>query len=150
MGAIRFFSVGGVFSIWRHNLQTILIATGFGFISFGVIGVLLMSLPFVVIGYLTGLIAAAGIPAWLFVSAAVIPHGILEIPAIILVGAAILKLGATIATPAPGYTISEAILRALGDWARIMVALVIPLFLGAAILEIYLTPRVVLALLGNY
>ena len=150
MGPIRFFSVGGVFSIWMHNLQTILLATGFGFISFGVLGVLLMALPFVIIGYFTGVIAAAGIPAWMFVSATVLPHGVLEIPAIILVGAAILKLGATLATPAPGYTISEAVLRALGDWARIMVALVIPLFLGAAILEIYLTPQVVLALFSNF
>jgi uncharacterized membrane protein SpoIIM required for sporulation len=150
VGTIRFFSVGGVFTIWSHNLQTILLSTAFGLFSFGVFGILLMMLPFAVIGYFTGVIASAGIPAWLFVSAAVLPHGVLEIPAIILAGAAILKLGATLATPAPGYTISEAVLRALGDWARMVIALIIPLFLGAAILEIYLTPQVVLYLLGNF
>jgi len=150
VGTIRFFSVGGVFTIWSHNLQTILLSTAFGLFSFGVLGILLMMLPFAVIGYFTGVIASAGIPAWLFVSAAVLPHGVLEIPAIILAGAAILKLGATLATPAPGYTISEAVLRALGDWARVMIALIIPLFMGAAILEIYLTPRVVLYLFGNF
>ena len=41
------------------------------------------------------------------------------------------------------------LLMALGDWARIMVALIIPILLGAAILEIYLTPQVVVALFGG-
>ncbi len=149
VGTIRFFSVEGVVTIWAHNLETILLSTVFGLFTFGVLGILLVMLPFVVIGYFSGVIAAAGIPVWLFVSATVLPHGVLEIPAIILAGAAILKLGATLATPAPGYTISEAVLRALGDWARLMIALVIPLFLGAAFLEIYLTPQVVLYLFGN-
>jgi uncharacterized membrane protein SpoIIM required for sporulation len=149
VGTIRFFSAEGVFTIWSHNLETILLSTVFGLFSFGVLGILLVMLPFVVIGYFTGVIATAGIPAWLFVSATVLPHGVLEIPAIIIAGAAILKLGATLATPAPGYTISEAVLRALGDWAQVMIALVIPLFFGAAILEIYLTPQVVLYLFGN-
>jgi uncharacterized membrane protein SpoIIM required for sporulation/ABC-type transport system involved in multi-copper enzyme maturation permease subunit len=149
VGTIRFFSASGVFTIWLHNLETILLATVFGLFSFGVLGSLLIILPFVVIGYFAGAIAGAGIPAWLFVTAAVLPHGILEIPAIVLSGAAILKLGATFAAPAPGYTISEAVLRALGDWFRIMLALVVPIFLGAAVLEIFLTPQVVLYLFGN-
>jgi len=149
-GTIHFFSAGGVLAIWWHNIQSILLATVFGLFSFGVLGILLIMLPFTIIGYFTGVIATAGIPAGLFVTATVLPHGILEIPAIILAGAAILKLGATLATPAPGYTISEAVLRALGDWARILIALAIPIFLGAAILEIFLTPQVVLYLFGNF
>ncbi|MFN2195656.1 MAG: stage II sporulation protein M, partial [Anaerolineales bacterium] len=70
-------------------------------------------------------------------------------PAILLSGAIILKLGATLAAPAPGYSISEAMLRALGDWARIMVALILPLFFVSAILEIYVTPQIVSLLFGN-
>lgn len=149
VGTIRFFSAGGVFTVWAHNIETILLATFFGLISFGVLGSLLIMLPFLVIGYLTGILTTVGVPAGLFVAAAVLPHGVMEIPAILLAGAAILKLGATLAAPAPGYTISEALLRSLADWARIMVALVIPLFLGAAVLEIFLTPQVVLYLFAN-
>jgi uncharacterized membrane protein SpoIIM required for sporulation/ABC-type transport system involved in multi-copper enzyme maturation permease subunit len=148
-GTIRFFSVGGVLTIWLHNIRTVLFASLLGIFSFGVLGILLMMLPFTLIGYLTAAIANAGIPAGLFLTATVLPHGILEIPAIFLASAAMLKLGATLSTPAPGRTISEALLTALGDWARIMVALVLPLFLGAAILEIYLTPQVVLYLLSR-
>jgi uncharacterized membrane protein SpoIIM required for sporulation/ABC-type transport system involved in multi-copper enzyme maturation permease subunit len=149
LGYIRFFTVGGVVTILWHNIRTILIATIAGLFSFGVLGVLVMALPFAVIGYFTGAIAMAGVSPVLFLTATVLPHGVLEIPVIFLAGAAILKLGATLAAPAPGRTISEALLEALGDWTRIMVALVIPILLGAAILEIYLTPQVVIALFGG-
>lgn len=149
VGTIQFFSANGVLTIWLHNLRTILLATAFGLFSFGVLGSLMIMLPFVVIGYFAGAVTGAGIPAWLFVGATVLPHGILEIPAILLAGAVILKLGATFSAPAPGYTISEAVLRALGVWSRVMLAMVIPLFLGAAVLEIFVTPRVVLFLFGN-
>jgi len=149
VGVVQFFTVGGVFTIWMHNIRTILLATVFGLFSFGVLGVLLMILPFVLIGYFTATIAHLGISPWLFLTATVLPHGIIEIPAILLAAAIILKLGATLATPAPGYSISEAMLRALGEWARIMVVLVLPLLLGAAILEIFITPQIVILLFGS-
>ena len=149
IGVIQFFSVEGIFTVWLHNIQTIILATFFGIFSFGVLGILLMMLPFTVIGYLTAAIGGLGISPWLFFSATVLPHGVLEIPAIVLAGAAILKLGATLSAPAPGYTISEALLRSLADWARVMIALVIPLFFGAAVLEIFVTPQAVMYLLGN-
>jgi len=149
VGVIQFFTVGGIFTIWMHNIRTILLATLFGLFSFGVLGILLMILPFVVIGYFTAIIGHLGISPWLFLTATVLPHGILEIPAILLSSAIILKLGATLSAPAPGYTISEAFLRSLGEWARIMVALVLPIFLGAAILEIFITPQIVILLFGS-
>jgi uncharacterized membrane protein SpoIIM required for sporulation/ABC-type transport system involved in multi-copper enzyme maturation permease subunit len=149
VGAIQFFTVDGVATIWMHNIRTVLLAAIFGLFSFGVFGVLVMMLPFVLIGYFTATIASMGISPWLFLTATVLPHGVLEIPAILLAGTIILKLGAALSTPAPGYSISEAMLRALGDWARIMVALVLPIFLGAAILEIFITPQIVLLIFGN-
>jgi uncharacterized membrane protein SpoIIM required for sporulation/ABC-type transport system involved in multi-copper enzyme maturation permease subunit len=149
VGVIEFFTVGGVATIWMHNIRTILLATLFGLFSFGVFGILLLMLPFGLIGFFTAAIAQIGISPWLFLTATVLPHGVLEIPAILLSGAIILKLGATLAAPAPGYSISEAMLRALGDWARIMVALILPLFFVSAILEIYVTPQIVSLLFGN-
>jgi uncharacterized membrane protein SpoIIM required for sporulation/ABC-type transport system involved in multi-copper enzyme maturation permease subunit len=149
VGVIKFFTVGGVATIWMHNMRTILLATLFGLFSFGVFGVLMLMLPFGLIGFFSATIAHLGISPWLFLTATVLPHGVLEIPAILLSGSIILKLGATLAAPAPGYSISEAMLRALGDWARIMVALVLPLFLVSAILEIFVTPQIVILLLGN-
>jgi uncharacterized membrane protein SpoIIM required for sporulation len=146
---IHFFSVDGVWLIWFHNLRAISIATVLALFSFGVLGVLIVLLPFPIIGFFAGLMNQAGLPPLTFLAAFILPHGIAEIPAIVLAGASILRLGATLATPARGKTISEALLLALADWARIMLALVMPLLLVAALLEIFITPRVALLLLGQ-
>jgi uncharacterized membrane protein SpoIIM required for sporulation/ABC-type transport system involved in multi-copper enzyme maturation permease subunit len=147
--AIRFFSIGGIGAVWLQNLRAISLATVLGLFTFGVMGVLVFMLPFVLIGYFVATAANIGLSPWIFLSAFVLPHGILEIPAIILAGAAVLRLGATLTTPARGRTMSEALLESLADWARVMVALIIPLLLAAAILEIYVTPRIAILLLGQ-
>ena len=144
--SVQFFSFRGAFAIWKHNILTIFIATFLSLFTFGVLNTLIVALPFAVIGYLSGVAAGAGGPLLAVIAASIIPHGVLEIPAIALAGAATLRLGATLVTPAPEYTIGESLVRALGDWARLMVALIIPLFFIAAILEVYVTPWVLLQL----
>lgn len=141
-GNLRFFSVRGVGYILFHNLRVILLASLLGIFSFGVLGILVLMLPFVLLGYLGVVAAQGGIPLGKFLLAFILPHGILEIPAILISGAIILRLGATLVTPVPGRTIREAWLHSLAEWARILLLVVLPLFIGAAILEIYLTPRV--------
>ncbi len=147
---LRFFSVESVPLVWGHNLRVILLATILGVFSFGVMGLIILMLPFILIGYFTVTAARAGIPPGMFLTAFVLPHGVLEIPAIALAGAAILRLGATLSTPAEGHTISEALLNSLADWARIMLLLVLPMLLGAAILEVFVTPGVALRMFGNH
>ena len=146
---IPLFSVGGIPVIWLHNLRAVAIATILAICSFGVLGLLVIMLPLGITGYLTGAAASAGISPLLFLTAFIVPHGILEIPALVLAGAAILRLGATLVTPAHGKTIGEAWLIALADWLRIFIALVVPLLLGAAVLEVLVTPRVAQLLLGG-
>ena len=135
--------------IWLHNLRAITIATLLAIFSFGVLGLLVIMLPLAIAGYLAGAAASAGISPWLFLTAFIIPHGVLEIPALVFAGAAILRLGATLVTPSQGKTIGEAWLIALADWLRILVALVAPLMLGAAVLEVLVTPRLAQWLLGG-
>ncbi len=100
--SVRFFSASGIGTVWLHNLRAIALATLFGIFSFGVLGVLILMLPFALIGYFMASMASTGLPTSTFLAALVLPHGILEIPAIILAGAAILRLGATLAAPAHG------------------------------------------------
>ena len=149
LDAIRFYSVSGVGMLWFHNLRAIVLATLLSVFSFGVLGILVLMLPMALIGYFTATVAGAGISPILFLSAFVLPHGSLEIPAMILAGAAILVLGATLATPARGQTIGEAWLRSLADWTKIVLGLVVPLLLGAALLEVLLTPRLIVLLLAG-
>jgi uncharacterized membrane protein SpoIIM required for sporulation len=147
--AIRFFSVQNVSTVWLHNLRVMMLATVLGIFSFGVLGILVLMFPMMLIGYFTGAVAGAGISPWLFMLAFVVPHGILEVPAIILAGAAILRLGGTLAAPSPGKTIGEAWLQALGDWTKVIVGLVLPLLLGAALLEVFVTPNLVPLIFGG-
>ncbi len=147
--ALRFFSPSGVGIVWFHNLRTMLLATLAGAFSFGVLGIIILMLPLALISYIIANVAAAGFSPWLFFAGLVLPHGLLEIPAIILAGAAILGLGGTLAAPAHDRTIGEAWLLALANWAKIMVGLVIPLLFGAALIEVFVTPRLAILLLGG-
>jgi uncharacterized membrane protein SpoIIM required for sporulation len=145
----RFFEDNSFPMIWLNHLRTVFLATFAGLLSFGVLALIVMAVPILFTGFLTATVASAGLSPLLFLAAFVLPHGILEIPGIILAGAAILRLGATIASPAPGKTLGEAWLGAAADWAKVMVGLVLPLFLGASILEVFVTPRVVYWLFGG-
>ena len=147
--SLRFFAIRGIRWVWLHNLRVILLATALGLFSFGVVGLLVLMLPFIIIGYFTATAAQAGINPVIFLTAFVLPHGILEIPAIILAGAAIFRLGATLSTPAEGRTLGEALLIALADWVKVVLAVVTPLFLGAAILEVFVTPTIALRIFGG-
>jgi uncharacterized membrane protein SpoIIM required for sporulation/ABC-type transport system involved in multi-copper enzyme maturation permease subunit len=146
---LRFFENSNIPLVWFNNLRTILLATFAGLLSFGVLALIVMVLPVLMIGFFTATIASAGLSPFLFLLAFVVPHSILEIPAIILAGAAIFRLGATIASPSRGKTIGESWLAAMVDWAKVMVGLVLPLLLGAAILEVLVTPRIASWIFGG-
>jgi uncharacterized membrane protein SpoIIM required for sporulation/ABC-type transport system involved in multi-copper enzyme maturation permease subunit len=146
---INFYSVSGVGTVWLHNIRAIFLASILGIFSFGVLGMVVLMLPLVLIGYFMASLSSAGISPALFLTAFILPHGILEIPAMILAGGAILRLGARLASPAQGLGIGEAMLRGVADWCKVMLGLVVPMLLGAAILEVFVTPRVVQLLLGG-
>ncbi|GAB4529361.1 MAG: hypothetical protein Fur0018_15920 [Anaerolineales bacterium] len=140
---IPLYSASGVVIVWGHNLRSMLLASLGAIFSFGVLGLLVLMLPFLVIGYFVANMAAAGYAPGLFFAAFVLPHGIFEIPAIALVGAGILKLGATLMTPSQGRTLGDAWLEALADWAKLFLGLAIPLLLAAALVEVLFTPQVI-------
>jgi uncharacterized membrane protein SpoIIM required for sporulation len=146
---VSFFSPVGVGRVLFHNLRAILLATVLGIFSFGVLAVIVLMLPMVLVGFFMATVARAGLAPLVFLQAFVLPHGMLEIPAMLLAGAAIIRLGGTLATPAYGQSIGEAWLNALADWAKVMLGLVLPLLLGAALIEVLITPRVVVWLLGG-
>jgi uncharacterized membrane protein SpoIIM required for sporulation len=146
---LRFFEDSSIPIVWLNNLRTILLATIAGLLSFGVLSLIVMAVPILLIGFFTATIASAGLSPVLFLLAVVVPHGILEFPAFILAGAAILRLGATLASPSPGKTIGEAWFGGMVDWAKVMVGLVLPLLLGAAIVEVLVTPKVAFWVFGG-
>jgi uncharacterized membrane protein SpoIIM required for sporulation len=135
--------------VFFTNLRALAAATVLGMFSLGVLGVILLMLPLGLVGYFAGQMAMIGVSPFLFFAAFILPHGIFEIPAAILEGAAILRLGASVIAPPPGKTLGESWLLALADWAKISLGLVVPLLGVAACVEAFVTPRVVVALFGG-
>jgi len=70
----------------------------------------------------------------------ILPHGIFEIPALILSSAAVLYIGIALVTPRSHLTLGEVLIDAIADWAKIGVGLVLPLLTIAAALETWVTP----------
>jgi uncharacterized membrane protein SpoIIM required for sporulation len=146
---ISFYSPAGVAYVWMHNLRVMLIAGVLGVFTFGVLAVLVLMLPIVIIAYVAANLGAVGGPVGLFLLALVAPHGILEIPAIIIGGAAVVGLGATLTAPAQGKTLGEAMVINLARLVKVMLGVVAPLFFLAALVEVFITPQVAVWLLSK-
>lgn len=139
----------GPLGFLAQNLRTLAISAALGIFTFGAVGVVVVMAPFAFFGYSTGLMALNGYAPLQFLAAFLLPHGIAETPAIVLAGAAALRLGATVTAPRAGTTLGEAWMQALTDFVKVFVAVALPLLVVAAFLEVYLTPRVVLMLFGS-
>jgi uncharacterized membrane protein SpoIIM required for sporulation len=134
--------------VFFTNLRALGLASLLGTFSLGVLGIVLLMIPLSLTGYFAGQMAFAGISPLLFFAAFILPHGIFEIPAAILEGAAMLRLGACILAPPPGKTLGEGWLMALADWVKLSVAVVVPLLMAAALMEALVTPRVIQVVFG--
>ena len=126
--------------IWGHNLQAIAVILLMGLFSFGVLGALIYLLNMGIIGVVLALIGAVGGSPLKLGLLGILPHGIFEIPALILASAAILYIGVVLVTPRPQDTLGEVLIKALADWTKIGVGIVLPLLTVAAIIETWITP----------
>jgi len=147
----RISTAGGVTSdtvtalyLFVHNIQATLTIGFFGLFSFGVLGVILYIINTSVIGGLFGFLKLQGFQLMPLFLNGILPHGIFEIPALILSCAAVFHIGLELITPQTRRTIGEVLLEALADWARIYVGLVVPLLAIAAVVEAYVTPQLLL------
>jgi uncharacterized membrane protein SpoIIM required for sporulation len=126
--------------IWGHNLQAILVMLLAGLFSFGVLGVLVYLLNMGIVGAALALIGVVGGSPLKMGVFGILPHGIFEIPALILASAAILYIGITLVTPRPQRTLGEVLIEAIADWTKVGMGLVLPLLTIAAIIETWVTP----------
>jgi uncharacterized membrane protein SpoIIM required for sporulation len=51
-----------------------------------------------------------------------------------------LRIGVVLVTPQMGRSLGEVVLELLADWTKIVVGVVVPLLLIAAVIETYITP----------
>ncbi len=126
--------------IFAHNVRAVGIILLAGLVSFSVLGTLVYLVNLSVVGALLGVFQLLGYSPGLLAVNGLLPHGIFEIPALILASAAMLRIGVVLVTPQVGRSMGEVVLELLADWAKITVGLVIPLLLVAAVIETYITP----------
>ena len=123
-----------------NNTRAITVIFFAGLFSFSVLGVLLYMVNIALMGGLFGVLQLLGISPWPLFLAGVVPHGIFEIPALLIGSAAMLYMGVSIVTPQTGKSMGEVILELLADWTKIFLGIVVPLLAAAAVIEAYVTP----------
>src|SRR5262249_54859418 len=117
--------------IFWHNFRVLVISAILSIFSFGVIGLVLVLSAFLLLGFLAGEAAQIGITPALFFGAFVAPHGLIEIPTVVLAGALNLRIGLALMAPPPGCTFGDSLMLALVNWLK-TAALLIPLLALAA------------------
>lgn len=136
-------------AIFFYNLRSLLGFAALGLFSFGSLACLPMVTTMGLVGFILGEIQLFGAAGIVFLLAALLPHGILELPAAILATAFALRAGASIIAPPPGVTAGENLLRALADFVKIILFVVLPLLFIAALIEVNVTPQILLWMYGR-
>ncbi len=140
------FTVLGVLS---NNVRALLLAGLLAVFSFGTLAVVLLMAPLAMVFFFVTQTARLGYNPMLFFAAFVLPHGLLELPAATIATALAVRLGATFMSPKPGMTVGEGWLWALADFIKVFVALVLPLLVLAAAIEVHVTPAIVVWTFGG-
>jgi len=123
--------------IFANNLEACILLF-LGGASLGILTIFIMSLNGIVIGAIMELVSRDHTP--LFVAAAILPHGIFEIPAFILAGALGILLAQSLIAEWYGREDTASDARRFG---RLFILYVLPLVAIAAYVEAFITPVVI-------
>jgi stage II sporulation protein M len=145
-GLLSSFSTGAVF--W-NNVRSLIAAGVLAMLSLGILALLLLLAPAVIVAYLGMQVGRLGVNPLLFVVLGVLPHGLLELPAAILATAQAMRMGDVLLAPPDKGGGIAGVIREVGHFLKLFVALVLPLLLIAAWIEVNVTPRLFLSFLAS-
>jgi uncharacterized membrane protein SpoIIM required for sporulation/ABC-type transport system involved in multi-copper enzyme maturation permease subunit len=135
--------------LFWHNLRAELVMLGLGVFSFGVLSMVAFIGNFALIGGVLGAVPLVGLsPLTVFITG-ILPHGIIELPSVILISAAVLQMGLRLVTPEDGRSIGETMIVTFADVIKILLAVCIPLLIIAALIEANITPLLLITALGH-
>lgn len=132
-------------AIFINNLRVLLLAGLVSVFSFGALTLLLTLVNMGLVSFLITEIVLLGYNPWLFVAAFILPHGILEIPAILIGMTFALRMGAALVSPPEGLDVGQGLLLTSANFIKVLILVVIPLLFIAAFIEANITPQIVLA-----
>ena len=134
--------------ILAQNIRVILLQMILGVITLGVLCILVFVLPWILLSYIATQFYFVGENPLTFLLATVVPHAIIELPALILIASAALRWDTvTIAKP-PDVALGEIFLIRMAEYGRIVLGLGLPLLVFAALVESFITPQVVTWIYG--
>jgi stage II sporulation protein M len=96
------------------------------------------------VSFLVTEIITIGYNPWLFLVTFILPHGIFEIPAILIGMTFALRIGAAMVSPPKGLDVGQGLLLTSANFIKVLILVVIPLLLIAAFIEANITPWIVL------
>jgi len=135
--------------LFWHNLRAELIIMVLGIFSFGVLSVVAFIGNFALIGGMLATVRLVGLSPWLVFASGILPHGIIELPSIILLCASVLHMGLRLVTPEEGRSIAETMIVTFADVVKVFFAVCIPLLVLAALIEANITPAILKAVIGH-
>lgn len=135
--------------LFLNNTRVMALIFFAGMVSFSVLGVLFYMINISLIGGVYAFLELLGVAPLPVFLAGVLPHGMFELPALLIGSAVVLYIGAALVTPQNGKSMGEVIIELMADWAKIFVGLVVPLLAIAALVEAYITPNILLRVMGN-
>jgi len=135
--------------LFWHNLRAELVILGLGVFSFGVLSVVAFIGNFALIGGVLGAVRMVGLSPLTIFLAGILPHGIIELPSIILLSAAVFHMGLQLVTPEHGRSIGETMIVTFADVIKLLIAVCIPLLILSALIEANITPRILVAVIGH-
>ncbi len=131
--------------IFFNNARVIVLAGLVSVFSFGALTLLLTLINIGLVGFIITEVVLLGYNPWLFTATFILPHGILEIPAILLGMAFALRMGAALVSPPAGLDVGQGVLLTLANFTKIFIFVVVPLLLLAAYIEANITPQIVVS-----
>ncbi|MDO8842223.1 stage II sporulation protein M [Methanocalculus sp.] len=123
--------------LFMNNLQACIILF-LGGVTFGLLTVFILAMNGVIVGAIAHI--ALGLQGGVFVIAALLPHGIVELPALFISGALGFMLASAIRREWNGE--GDAALEAM-HYASLFAKTVLPLLVIAAITEAFITPGII-------
>ena len=136
-GVVREDGSFDVLALFANNLQAMVLCVLYGFIPFLYLPALALGVNAALLGMLASLVSGQ----WLLLAAGILPHGIFELPALFLSLAAGLCLCKNINTYIRKN--EKGVMKPLLlNILRVVVLVVLPLLVIAAVMETYVTPVV--------
>jgi len=130
--------------IFTNNVRVLLLAGLVSVFSFGSLTLLLTLINVGLVSFIISEVVLLGYNPWLFLATFILPHGILELPAVLLGLTFALRIGAAMVSPPSGLDIGQGVLLTLANFIKVLIFLLIPLLLLAAYIEANITPQIVL------